>query len=164
MRYSLIALCLSLFFVWSASAMAESIGIVNMRQIFQSSSQIKSINAKLNKKFSPQRDKIVTMGKNLQADVKKLQRNKSIMSKSKLKKLKDKIKKEQQQLRLAQAKFQQTLYSEQNKAMSGFMAKMNKVVKKIAEKRKLDLVLPKNSVLYAKQSMDITSEVKARLK
>ena len=164
MKRLLVAISLSLAMIWSISAMAEDIGIVNMRQIFQSSPQIKQINTNLNKQFSPQRDKIVAMGKSLQANIKKLQRNQAVMDKKSIANLRTKIQKQETDLRTAQANFQRALFAAQNKAMGAFMTKLTGVVKTIAEQKKLDLVLPKNSVLYAKDGMDITSEVVKHLK
>lgn len=164
MKRLLLTLCLSLGVIWSACAMAENIGIVDMRQIFQSSPQVKRINSQLNKQFSPQRDKIVAMGKKLEADVKKLQRDQSVLDKKGLDNLRNSITAQEEQLRAAQAKFQQTLFAAQNNAMSGFMTKITGIVKGIAMKKKLDFVLPKNTVLYAKDGTDITSDVISALK
>lgn len=163
MKRLLLTLCLLAGIIWTPFILAENIGVVNMRQIFQSSPQIKKINAQLNKQFSPQRNKIVSMGKSLQGDVKKLQRNQSVMDKKSLAKLKNSIADQEQHLRTTQAKFQKTLFTAQNKAMSGFMTKITGVVKAIALKKNLDIVLPKNTVLYAKGSMDITSDVVSAL-
>ena len=163
MRRLLLTVCLSLGVIWSACAMAESIGVVDMRQVFQSSTKIKNINVQLNKQFAPQKNKIVVMGKSLQADIKKLQKNQSIMDKKSLDSLRGKITNQGQQLRAAQAKFQQALFAAQNKAMSGFMTKLTGIVKTIAKKKKLDVVFPKNSVLYVKDSMNITPNVASAL-
>ena len=164
MKRFLLTLCSSLMLIWSVIAMAENIGVVDMRQLFQTAPQIKAINADLDKNFSPERDKLVAMGKSLQEEIKKFQRNQSVMSPSDMTSMKDKITKQEEELRLAQASFQQKLLAAQNKAMSSFMTRMNQVVQSVAQKRQLDLVLEKNSVLFAKGSMDITSEVMSGLK
>ncbi len=160
----LLSIFLSFALIWAAAAMAENIGIVDMRAIFQSSPQIKQVNDKLNKQFAPERDKIVQMGKSLQDDVKKFQRNQSVMDKAGLDKLRNSIAEQEQNLRTMQAKFQQELFTAQNQAMGTFMDKLTSVVKKIAEKKNLDVVLPKNTVLYAKDGMDITSDVLSSIK
>ena len=164
MKRFLLTLCSYLMLIWSVIAMAENIGVVDMRQLFQTAPQIKAINADLDKNFSPERDKLVAMGKSLQEEIKKFQRNQSVMSPSDMTSMKDKITKQEEELRLAQASFQQKLLAAQNKAMSSFMTRMNQVVQSVAQKRQLDLVLEKNSVLFAKGSMDITSEVMSGLK
>src|SRR3990172_13154914 len=89
--------------IWSVGAMAQSIGVVNMRQIFESSPQIKKINDQLNKQYSPQRDKIVVMGKELQENINKLQKNQAVMDKKSLDQLRDTIAKQEQDLRMQKA-------------------------------------------------------------
>ena len=150
--------------VWSGSAWADHVGVIDMQQIFQSSPQVNKINGDLNKQFSPQRDKIVAMGRTLEADIKKLNRDQSVMDKTSLGQLKDKITKEEQTLRTAQGEFQQALMAAQNKAMEAFMTQLNKVVTQVAEKKELQMVLPKTVVLYAKDSVDITADVASGLK
>lgn len=150
--------------VWSVGAMAQSIGTVDMKRIFESSPQVKKLNDQLTKQYAPDRDKIVAMGKSLQENINKLQRNQAVMDKKSLDTLRDTIAKQEQELRMQQAQFQQTLYAAQNKAMNDFMNKITDVVKKIAASKNLDLVLPQNSILYAKDGMDITQNVIDQLK
>ena len=163
MKRILLAVTLSVAMLGSAVAMAEDIGVVDMRQIFRSSSQVKAINANLKKQFAPQRAKIVSLGKSLQSNVKKFKKNQSVMSGSNAAKLRSTIQQQSTELRQDQAKFQQDLFAAQNQAMAKFMKKVKGVVGKIAAKKKLEIVLPKNNVLYAKGTMDITSDVKSAL-
>ena|SRR3990167_3443984 len=163
MKRVLLTVCLAIAALWSVCTFAQKIGLIDMREIFQSSPQVKQINDQLSKQFAPQRDKIVAMGKKLQEDVKSLQKNQSVMDKASLKKLKDSIMKQEQALRTSQSQFQQTLFSEQNKAMEAFMNKVTDLVKTVAEQKQLDLVLPKNTVLYAKDAVDITPDVDSTL-
>lgn len=164
MKRILVAVGIVISMAWSVVAMAENIGVVNMRQIFESSPQVKNINEKLNKEYSPQRDKIVTMGKALQENINKLQKNQAVLDKKSLDDLRSSIAKQEQDLRAQQAQFQQTLFAAQNKAMNDFMNQVTAAVKKVAGEKNLDLVMPNNSLLYAKNSMDITSDVVKALK
>src|SRR5690606_30702923 len=107
---------------------------------------------------------IVTMGKKLQSDVQKLQRNQSVMDKSSLEKLKTSIMEQEKSLRTAQAQFQQKLFSAQNKAMGGIMNKLVGVVKKVAGNKGLGILPTKNSGSYAKDGNDSTSDVSEELK
>lgn len=162
MKRLLLTLCLSLGMVWSSFAMAEKIGVVNLAKIFQST-QAQKINSQLQREFSSQQNKLSAMGKKLQADVKKLQRNQAVMDKKGLEKLRNSIMQQGQQLRTTQAKFQQAVVVARGKAMNGFMTKIVGIVKTVAAKKDLDMVLPKNAVLYVKDSTDITSDVASAL-
>jgi len=161
-------LLLTLFLVtgiaWSANSMADTIGIVNIGQVVKSSPQIEKIKAQLKKKFSPEQKKIQEMGRKFQDDVKKLQKNQAVMDKNSITNLRNSIVSQQQQLRTAQMQLQQSFLAAQNKAMSTFIQKVIGVVKSIAAKKKLALAMPNTSVLYAKDSVDITSDVISALK
>lgn len=160
----LAAISLSVALIWSVTAVAQGVGVVDMRQIFQASPEVKQINARLQKQFTPQRDKIIKLGKSLQDNIKKLQRNQSVMSKKDMENLRNKIQNQQEQLRAEQQQFQQELFSAQNKEMGDFMSKVTTAVKSVATKEELGLVLPKDTVLYAKNGKDITSSVISALK
>lgn len=150
---------------WVGASIGQTVGTVDIRQIFQASpSQVKNINTQLEKEFSPQRERIINLGKSLQEDTKKFQRNEAVMSDKEKQELKNKIDQKQKEFQQAQLKFHQELYNAQNKAMFELMTKISGVVRALAEKEKVDLVLPKDTVLYARDTKDITSDVIAKLK
>ncbi len=81
------------------------------------------------------------------------------MDKASLEKLRNAIAGQEKNLQDAQTKFQQALFTAQNQAMGQLMDQVTAVVKQIADKKNLEVVLPKNAVLYAKDGMDITQDV-----
>ena len=152
--------------VFSAASMAESsaaIGVVDMDGIFKDSPQAKAISDLLKKQFAGRQSDLEKMQKDYEADVSKLTKNKSVMSDSDTKDLQDKISSEQGELRQAQSKFQQEVYTARNKQVTAFYAKVKTVVATIAAKDKLNVVLPKTTVLYSEDNMDITKDVLAAL-
>ena len=160
MRRLVIALLVSAMALWSVGAMAaDRIGVVDMKEIVQSSPQIKKINEQLGRQFASRRQNIMKMGQALQEQLKDYTKNKAVMSKADLDKLQAKITSEEATLRQEQAKFQQDLYAAQNKEMADFIEKVKGVVKTIAAKENLNLVLPNNAVLYSAQHVDITQTV-----
>lgn len=163
MKRLLVATCLSVAIGWGVTAVGQIVGIVDMREIFQASPQVKGINTQLEKEFSPQRTKIINLSKSLQDDVKKLQRNETVMAEKEKQDLKNRIAEKQKQLQQVQVEFQKALYTAQNKAMAEFMKKISIAVKAVAENEKVDLVVPKDTILYAKDSKDITSSVISKL-
>lgn len=156
--------CLSVITSWATVAFGQTVGMVDMRQVFQASLQVKDINIRLEKEFSPQREKIISLDKSLQEDTKKLRRNEVVMSKQEAVDLRNKIQKEQKGLQQAQVELQKGLYEAQNKTMGEFMKKISGAVRTVSEKEKVDLVFPKDAVLYARDSKDITPEVISELK
>jgi outer membrane protein len=165
MKRLLIGLGIALATLWSvATFAAESIGVVDIQQIFQNSPQVKKVNDSLKKQFSSRRDNIVKLGKTMQDDAQKYEKNKTIMSSKDANALKDKVAQEQRDLQQEQTKFQQDLYEAQNKQMGVLMVQLKDIVKKVAADKKLTVVIPKNSVVYSDNSLDITSDVMDKLK
>ena len=149
---------------WSIGVCADGIGVVDMKTIFTTSPKVKSIKANLTKQFDPEKAKLEKMGNALQADIAQYQKNKAVMSKDDLKKNQDKITAEENSFRDAQTKFQQDVFNAQNKSLEDFMGNVKAAVKIVAEKEKLDLVIPNNDVLYSKGDKDLTKEVLDNLK
>lgn len=146
--------------VWSVGACADGgIGVVDMKTVFTTSSKVKTIKAGLAKQFDPQKAKLEKLGNALQSEIANYQKNKAVMSKDDAKKAQDQIAKDESNFRDAQTKFQQDVFNAQNKSLEDFMSSVKSAVKVVAEKQKLDLVIPNNDVLYSKDNNDITKDV-----
>lgn len=146
-----------------SAASAALYGVVDMQQVFHSSSKIQKINSDLNSEFSSRKQAIVKKGQALQDNMAKYKKTSLVAKPDQLDSLKKKITKQELDLRHAQAEFQKDLYAEQSKKMASFMAKMKSVIQDIATDKHLDLVLPKNAVLYSKGDLDITKAVLNKL-
>ncbi|OGT47907.1 MAG: hypothetical protein A3E82_06795 [Gammaproteobacteria bacterium RIFCSPHIGHO2_12_FULL_38_11] len=144
---------------WSAGVFADGVGVVDMKTIFSSSPKVKSIKAELSKQFEPQKNKLEKMGQALQADIAKYQKNKAVMNQKDTAALEASITNQETAFRAAQTKFQQDVFNAQNKSLNDFMNSVKAAVKVVAEKNKLDLVVPSNDVLYTKNNTDITQDV-----
>jgi len=154
-----------IFAAWSVSAMADGgVGVVNMKTIFKTSSKVKAIKTELTKQFEPQKDKLQKMGDALQADIGKYQKNKDVMSKTDLATLQSSITQQETAFSDARTKFQEDVMDAQNKSLDTFMTSVKTAVKSVAEKDKLDLVVPSNDVLYSKDNKDITQDVLSEMK
>lgn len=164
MKRLLSTVCAAAIAVCATTAMADTkIGVVNMEAVFKGSPQVKKINSSLRDKFASQRNDIVKMGKQLQDDMQNYNKNKAVLSKSKSKAMSDKIAQEESDLRAKQADFQKQLFQAQNTAMTGFMNKVDAAVAKVAGKKGMNVVMPKNAVVYSQNDMDITSDVMKQL-
>ncbi len=160
MKKTLMIVCVALTALWSFSALANNrIGVVNMQKLIQDSPQVRALGQKLKQKFSSRRNKVLAMSKELQTLIAQYQKNKAVMSAKELQALKTKITTKETALRTAQVKLQQEMYQAQNQAMTQFVSKLRGVVKTIAKKKNLDMVLPQNTVLYSGNTTDITSDV-----
>lgn len=145
-------------------AASPSIGVVDMKQILTSAPQMQTINSQLKSQFSKRKESILSQAKVLQSDMSDYNKNKAVLSSSKLNNLKTKITNEENQLRSEQMRYQQDLMVAQNKAMAGFLNRLKFAVTQVANSKGLTLVLPKNSLLYSSNNTDITSSVLDKLK
>ena len=154
----------TVFAAWSVGAFADGVGVVDMKTVFSTSPKVKQIKDQLSKQFDPEKDKLQKMSQSLQADIAKYQKNKAVMNAKETSALEASITKQENDFRTEQAKFQQDVMDAQNKSLKDFMASVKAAVKVVAEKDKLDLVVPSNDVLYSKNNKDITAEVLKEIK
>lgn len=153
----LISLMLSLV---GFNAFAEAkIGVVDLQKIMQTSSQMKTIQQKLEKDFKPRRDKLVAMEEGLKQDMEKFKRDGSIMSDSQKKDLEKKILATQQTFEREGQQYQQELSTAHNEAMEELYSKIRKAIAKVADTDKYDIVLQKDAAPFSSEKLDITETV-----
>ena len=154
----LIAILLSLGTV-TAFADEAKIAVVDLQKIMQTSSQMKTIQQKLEKDFKPRRDKLVAMEDDLKKDMEKFKRDSAIMSQSQKKELEKKIVVTQQRFEREGQQYQQELSTAHNEAMEELYTKIRKAISKVAEAGKYDLVLQKDAAPFSTTKLDITDQV-----
>lgn len=149
----------------SSSAVADpvKIGVIDLQQIMQKSSQIAAINNQLTKDFKPRQEKIVTAQKDLQTETDQLTRNSATMTETDRNKLQDKLIADRSNVQAQMLTFQRDLNAAQNQAMQKFMTQLNDVVSKVAANGGFDLVLQKAGVPFVKTSLDVTNQVLEQL-
>jgi Skp family chaperone for outer membrane proteins len=159
----ILTLATAVFAMTTAQAASTTIATVNMQKIFTTAPQVKKINAKLEKKFASRNESLLKEEKKLQAKIKKLEKDETILKKSDLNDLRKKVSKGTANFREKKAKFQQELYNAQNGAMRDFMKTLSKAVESIAKKRNISVVIPSNNLLYSQSNLDITKDVLEKL-
>lgn len=135
------------------------VGVIDLHEILDKTPQLKKINNDLKKQFGPQEEKIKKAQQNLQDEVKKLQRDNTVMSENDRKKLSEKIMKDRQELQQMSIDFQQKASAEQSKAMEKLLQQVQGVIKEVAQKNKLNLVLQKEGVPYFDENLSVTDQV-----
>lgn len=147
-----------------AFADGEKIGVVDLQKIMQTSSQMKTIQEKLEKEFKPRRDKLVAMEEGLKADMEKFKRDSTVMSQTQKKDLEKKIVATQQQFEREGQQYQQELSTAHNEAMEEFYSKIRAAIAKVAENEKYDLVLQKDAAPFSSEKLDVTAKVIQEIK
>ena len=155
-----IALAL-LFTVFSTAIFADGskIGVVDLQKIMQTSDDVKAIQATLEDKFKPRRDKIMGMEADLKKEMEAFKRDSSILSQTKRKELEQKIVTAQQTFEQEGQQYQQELSAAHNEAMEKFYDKIRAAIAKVAEAEKYDLVFQKDAAPFSVEKLDVTSKV-----
>jgi outer membrane protein len=154
----LIALVLGVcgFNAWAEGA---KIAVVDLQKIIQTSSQMKTIQQKLEKDFKPRRDKLVIMEDGLKQDMEKFKRDTAVMSDSQKKELEKKIVASQQTFEREGQQYQQELSAAHNEAMEELYGRIRKAITKVANADKYDIVLQKDAAPFSSDKLDITERV-----
>ncbi len=147
-----------------AAKTGDRIGVVDMQQILHEAPQMKKINADLKKQFAKRQAAILKQANKWKADMESFSKNRAVLSPKKLKDAQSGIASEEAQLRTAQMSYQQDLRKAQDQAMGEFLKRLKFSVTKVAGSKDLEVVLPKNALLYSTSSTDITGPVLASLK
>ena len=150
-----------IFTVGTAVAFADGakIGVVDLQKIMQTSTQMKTIQEKLEKEFKPRRDKLVAMEDGLKKDMEKFKRDSAIMSQNQRKDLEKKIVSTQQQFEREGQQYQQELSTAHNEAMEDFYNKIRGAIAKVAQSEKYDLVFQKDAAPFSVDKLDVTAKV-----
>lgn len=159
----LIALMLAIS-TGSAFADGTKIGVVDLQKIMQTSTQMKSIQEKLEKEFKPRRDKLVAMEDGLKKDMEKFKRDTAIMNQTQRKDLEKQIVGTQQQFEREGQQYQQELSTAHNEAMEEFYNKIRAAIAKVAETEKYDLVFQKDAAPFSVEKLDVTAKVMQEIK
>jgi outer membrane protein len=154
----LVALVFSLFGTSLFADMAK-IGVVDLQKIMQTSTQMKTIQQKLESEFKPRRDKLVAVETGLKSDMEKFKRDSAILSATQKKDLEKKIVASQQQFERDGQQYQQELSTAHNEAMEGLYTKVRSAISKIATDEKYDIIVQKDATPFSSESLDVTDKV-----
>lgn len=157
----LVGIALALMVGFSTSAFADwsKIGVVDLQKIMQTSSQMKTIQQKLEAEFKPRRDKLIAAEQTLKKDMENFKRDLTVLSPAQKKEMEKKIVAAQQAFERDGQQYQQELSTAHNEAMEALYAKIRKAIAKIAEADKYDVVFQKDAAPFSVDKLDITAQV-----
>lgn len=138
---------------------AAKVGVVDLQKIMQTSSQMKTIQQKLEKEFKPRRDKLVAMEQNIKNDMEKFKRDSAVMNDTQKKEAERKIIAAKQLFERQGQQYQQELSTAHNEAMEDLYAKIRTSIQAVAQKGHYDLILQKDAAPFSSTKLDITADV-----
>ena len=156
MKKLLCAAGVSIALAMSAGAYAEKIAIVNVGEIFQKMPAREAVAKQLESEFKSRATELQNLEKDLQARVDKLRRDGATMKKTEREKLEAELMTKRDQFAEKAQKFEE----ERTKILT----RIQDSIKSVAAKEGYDVVIDANAVAYAKDSVDITSQVQKQVK
>ena len=149
--------------LFSFNAAAAGIGVLDVDKINKESKAMRDIQNKVSKKQDEYQKEVAVKESALEADQKKLEGKKNMLSKDALEKEAKAFEKKFEDLKAFIDKKQNSL----NKASIDGMGKVNDKIKDIiadiAKEKEFDIIVPATQALFAKDELDITAEVLSRL-
>lgn len=165
-RLSILILALTTPFVFAKSqdigndsTKGPCIAVIDMPQIMQQSSEIQKVAKTVQADLKKHQDAIIAKQKEMQEAKAKLQKDESVISKSERTDLEKKAMIAEREMNRMKEDYFQDARLAQNQVIQSVMEKVQKVAHRVAEERHIHIILPKHSVIYSDDKVDITKEV-----
>ena len=137
-------------------ASAQKVAVINSQKAVLETAEIKKDQTDLETKFKPRQDKIIQIQKDLQTIQSQLQSGK--LNATGEQELNAEGTKKQRDLQRLQQDLQDDVTLERNDILQRSGARMQEVVKKLAEAKGLDIVVDTTNTVFYKPAFDLTAE------
>lgn len=137
-------------------ASAQKVAVINSQKAVLETAEIKKAQTDLETKFKPRQDKIIQIQKDLQTIQSQLQSGK--LNATGEQELNAEGTKKQRDLQRLQQDLQDDVTLERNDILQRSGARMQEVVKKLAEAKGLDIVVDTTNTVFYKPAFDLTAE------
>jgi len=138
------------------TASAQKVAVINSQKAVLDTDEIKKAQVDLETKFRPRQDKIVQLQKDIQSIQAQLQGGK--LNPQGEQELTAEGQKKQRDLQRMQQDLQDDVNVERQDILQRSGARMQEVVKKIAEEKGLDIVVDSTNTVFYKPAFDLTAE------
>lgn len=142
----------------------QKIGVVDLNKVILASPQLEASKAQMKAKFDPRQQEIIAAQKKLVSEHDSYIKNGPTMKKEDAKALEEKMMAQQKDLQEKVMRFQNDVNTAQTDAMQAILTGIEKVVTKVADEQKFDLVLSKMAAPYSAPALDITDQVIGEIK
>jgi len=145
------------------SANASEIAVLDVEKIVKESSAMRDIQSKVTKKQTDYQKDVDKKQKALEADQKRIEGKKNVLTKEALEKEVTEFDKKVEDLKQFVDSKQNVLKKASLDAMSKVNDKIKDIISEIAKERKIDVIIPAAQSLYYEESLDISAEVLEKL-
>jgi outer membrane protein len=162
MKLSLALLAVLLIGAAPPASAAEKIGVVNVRQLMESSPQARVVKQTIENEFAPRQRELESQQKEYQARAEKLERDAAVMSESERNKLQRDLRDVQRDFERRAQEFQEDLQVRQNEEITRMQRTLLEEIQSYAKAQGFDLILGEG-VLYSTDALNVTSNVLSAL-
>jgi len=153
--------CSALFAIAQLAPAQTKVRVVNLQQAVFKTAEITKADAQMQATFKPRQDKIDQLQKEIAALAQQLQSSAGKLSPAAEQDLTAQGQRKQRDLQRMQDDLNADATAYRNDVLSKSSAKMQEIIKKLAEEKGLDLVVDTSTTLYFKPALDLTSEATA---
>lgn len=164
MKKLLCAAGVTLALAMSTGAYADKIAVVNVGEIFQNMPAREIVAKQLESEFKSRATELQNLEKDLQSHVDKLRRDAATMKQSERKKQEKELMTKRDQFAEKAQKFEEDNRRRQIEERNKILSRIQDSIKSVAVKEDYDVVIDANAVAYAKDSINITSQVQKQVK
>lgn len=143
----------------SASAIAETIAVVNVQLIASKIPQTAAMQQKLQEEFASQTEEIKKLESDIKFNVEKYQRESMTMSDEQKVELQTKVQELQQTFQTKAQPLEQQMRRRQAEERNKIFAVIQQAITAVATEEKVDIVLDGKAVTYVKPGKDISEKV-----
>ena len=154
-----------IFFALTSNLYAADtrIGIVNTAKLLKEAPQAEEARKKLESEFAPRDAKIVEMQKTIKTMEEKLTKNSAVMSEAARKKQERDIVTQKRDVKRIREEFTEDFNFRRNEELGKLQKLVYDTILALAKEQKYDIIL-NESVIYASQQVDVTSNVLEELR
>lgn len=142
---------------------AMKFGVINADRVFTESKPAKTLQTALMNKFKPLQMEVQNFGQTLLSEQKQLENAMKTAhtpsEQANVQKLQQKYQNDRMILQKRMYNVQKAMQKAQETFVASFMNKANTILKSVAERENLDLVLTSNQVAFAKVKYDVTDKL-----
>lgn len=153
--------CLGMFALAGAACAQTKVAIVNLQKAVLESDEIKKASAEMEAKYKPRQEAAQKIEKELQGIQQQLQNGAGKLTPQAEQDLQATGQRRQRELQHLSQDLETDVNAERTDILQKASAKMQEVVKKVAEEKGYDMVVDTQVTIYFKAAMEITTDVLA---
>lgn len=145
--------------LFTVSAWADTIAVVDVQKIFSQLPQMTAMQKKLQDEFTGPSEEIKKLESDIKFNMEKFQRESMTMSEEQQQELRTQIEQMQQTYQAKAQPLEQNIRRRQAEERNKILALIKQSIDAIAAEEKIDVVLQANAVAFVKPELDISDKV-----